>query len=68
MPCLYQWLAGVNKAGGREINIDGKTILGSGRRSLAAHRVSAWVGNTTWCRDKLKTEEKSNEISAIPNG
>jgi predicted transposase YbfD/YdcC len=67
MHCLYQWLVGVNKAGGREINIDGKTIRGSGRKGcMAAHMVSAWVGEHNLALGQLKTEEKSNEITAIP--
>jgi predicted transposase YbfD/YdcC len=65
--CLYQWLVGVNKAGGREINIDGKTIRGSGGKGhMAAHIVSAWVGEQHLVLGQLKTEEKSNEITAIP--
>jgi hypothetical protein len=62
MACLYQWLAGVNKAGGWE-----KTIRGSGRRGcVAAPIVSAWVGEHNLVLGQLKTEEKSNEIRAIP--
>jgi predicted transposase YbfD/YdcC len=67
LACLQQWLVGVNQGGGREINIDGKTIRGSGRKGcVAAHIVSAWAGEQHLTLGQLKTEEKSNEITAIP--
>ena len=55
------------EAGGREVNIDGKTIRGSadGKRS-AVHRGSARVNEGNVVLGQVKTEEKSNEITAIP--
>jgi predicted transposase YbfD/YdcC len=68
--CLGHWLAEVQEAGGREINIDGKTICGSGgskgKGKKAAHIVSAWVGARNLVLGQVATEEKSNEITAIP--
>jgi predicted transposase YbfD/YdcC len=68
--CFRNWTQAVAGAtGGEIIALDGKTARGSqdrvrGRRPL--HMVSAWA-----CRNRLvlgqeATEEKSNEITAIP--
>jgi hypothetical protein len=49
--------------------IDGKTIRGSfnGRQgSKAIHLVSAWATENRLVFTQVKTEEKSNEITAIP--
>ncbi|MDR0636556.1 MAG: ISAs1 family transposase, partial [Treponema sp.] len=45
----------------RLVNIDGKTIRGSGFRV-----VSAWVGEHGLTLGQVTTEEKSNEITAVP--
>jgi predicted transposase YbfD/YdcC len=45
----------------RLVNIDGKTIRGSG-----FHVVSAWIGERGLTLGQLRTEEKSNEIKAVP--
>ncbi|MDR1302225.1 MAG: ISAs1 family transposase [Treponema sp.] len=45
----------------RLVNIDGKTIRGSG-----FHVVSAWIGEHGLTLRQLTTEEKSNEIKAVP--
>jgi hypothetical protein len=64
---LDGWLVDVNLrrkeegAGARLVNRDGKTIRGSG-----FHVVSAWVGEHGLTLGQLKTEEKSNEIKAVP--
>lgn len=54
---------------GEVIAIDGKTV----RRSYdgasggkAAHIVSAWAAENELCIGQVKTEDKSNEITAIP--
>jgi predicted transposase YbfD/YdcC len=68
--CFSEWMAAV--AGGTEgklVAIDGKTIRGSFARSLgksAVHLVSAWVAENSLALGQLATEEKSNEITAIP--
>ena len=49
--------------------IDGKTIRGSGSQKNGQknkHIVSAWSDGLKLCLGQVKTEEKSNEITAIP--
>jgi hypothetical protein len=64
---LESWLVDVKlrKKGegdeARQVNIDGKTIRGSG-----FHVVSAWIGEHGLTLGQLTTEEKSNEIKAVP--
>lgn len=56
-------------SGGRLIAIDGKTIRRSfdaGGRKAAIHMVSAWCEDSGLVLGQLATEEKSNEITAIP--
>ncbi|MDR1914597.1 MAG: ISAs1 family transposase, partial [Clostridiales bacterium] len=49
------------------IAIDGKTIRGSGNNAHKAyHIVSAWVAENQITLGEIKTEEKSNEITAVP--
>jgi predicted transposase YbfD/YdcC len=65
--CLGQWLNDEGEPCGREINVDGKTIRGSksrGKRGI--HIISAWVGAENLVLGQLATDEKSNEITAIP--
>lgn len=68
--CFRSWTQAVAGAtGGQVIAVDGKSPRGSGDRRRgrsALHMVSAWA-----CRNRLvlgqeATEEKSNEITAIP--
>ncbi|MDR2070364.1 MAG: ISAs1 family transposase [Treponema sp.] len=68
MKCLQSWLGGMREAGGRQVAIDGKTIRGSGKEGehKAVHIVSAWVNENNLVLGQLATEEKSNEITAIP--
>ena len=64
---LNLWLPVATTEQGREINIDGKTLRGSGGRGKQAlHVVSAWVGEHDLVLGQMATEEKSNEITAIP--
>jgi predicted transposase YbfD/YdcC len=65
---LNAWLNPATEPGGREVNIDGKTARGSGKAGEheALHIVSAWVGAHNLVLGQLATEEKSNEITAIP--
>lgn len=52
---------------GSTVAIDGKTIRGSGDAEYSAyHVVSAWVAERQITLGQLATEEKSNEITAIP--
>ena len=54
---------------GEVVAIDGKTVRRSHDRSAgkrAVHLVSAWASANTLTLGQVKTEEKSNEITAIP--
>lgn len=64
--CLYDWLS-CNRKEGSIIAIDGKTIRGSGNKSHKAyHVVSAFVAENELTLGEVTTEEKSNEITAVP--
>lgn len=64
--CLYDWLE-CNRKEGSVIAIDGKTICGSGNKSHRAyHVVSAFVAENQMTLGEITTEEKSNEITAVP--
>jgi len=65
---LNAWLNPVTKPGGRDVNFDGKTLRGSGKEGdhEALHVVSAWVGKQNLVLGQVATDEKSNEITAIP--
>ncbi|MDE6516394.1 MAG: ISAs1 family transposase [Acetatifactor sp.] len=64
--CLYDWL-GCHWEEDRVIAIDGKTIRGSKSESHRAyHVVSAFVAENQLVLGELVTEEKSNEITAVP--
>ena len=63
---LNDWLD-VTREKGAVINIDGKTIRGSkNSQHKAYHVVSAWVSENQITLGEIKTEEKSNEITAVP--
>ncbi len=64
--CLYDWLSR-NRKEGSVIAVDGKTIRGSGNSSHRAyHVVSAFVAENQLTLGEITTEEKSNEITAVP--
>jgi predicted transposase YbfD/YdcC len=64
---LNAWLEDARKGGRREVNIDGKTIRGSGGAANdARHVLSAWVGENSITLADLGTEGKGHEIAAIP--
>ena len=63
---LYDWL-GCHWDEGQVIAIDGKTIRGSKSESHRAyHVVSAFAAENQLVLGELVTEEKSNEITAVP--
>ena len=68
--CFLRWIQAVAQVtAGQVVAIDGKTLRRCyARRSAKAaiHRVSAWATHTRVVLGQLKTEEKSNEITAIP--
>jgi len=64
--CLYDWLSS-NRKEGSVIAVDGKTICGSGNESHKAyHVVNAFVAENQITLGEITTEEKSNEITAVP--
>jgi hypothetical protein len=68
LECLQQWLEQRSQSGGRDINIDGKTMRGSAKAGerKGIHMVSAWVKEHNLTLGQLATEAHSNEITAIP--
>ena len=68
--CFRQWMAALAEATeGRLVAIDGKTIRRSFDQATgkkAVHMVSAWCEANHLVLGQLATEEKSNEITAIP--
>jgi predicted transposase YbfD/YdcC len=68
--CFVGWIEAVAEiVAGQVVAIDGKTLRRSyDRRSAKAaiHMVSAWATRNRVVLGQLKTEEKSNEITAIP--
>lgn len=64
--CLYDWIS-CHREEGSVICVDGKTICGSKNKSHRAyHVVSAFVSETQLTLGEITIEEKSNEITAVP--
>jgi predicted transposase YbfD/YdcC len=66
--CFLSWVRSLNPIVG-QVAIDGKTSRGShdktnGKKAL--HLVSAWASECRLVLGQVATEEKSNEITAIP--
>lgn len=68
--CFLSWIKSLSVDVNNEIiAIDGKTLRGSHHRrkgKAALHLVSAWAAQNRLMLGQVKTEEKSNEIEAIP--
>jgi predicted transposase YbfD/YdcC len=68
--CFFQWMNDVVEAiGGDVIAIDGKSLRRSfdrASRKNALHMVSAWSCTGGVALGQVKTDDKSNEITAIP--
>lgn len=67
--CFLNWIQEVaNITEGRIISIDGKRLCGSGTEGKKAivHMVSAWCNANNMVLGQVKTDDKSNEITAIP--
>ena len=66
--CFSQWVSSVcQRTDGEIVSIDGKTV----RRSKDTdknpiHMVSAWANQNQMVLGQLATDEKSNEITAVP--
>ena len=64
--CLYDWL-GYHRKEDSVIAVDGKTIRGSkGASHKAYHVVSAFAAENQLVLSEIVTDEKSNEITAVP--
>jgi predicted transposase YbfD/YdcC len=67
--CFTDWIRSLEGiTTGQLVGIDGKTIRGAkenGKKS-PVHMVSAWAGDSELVLGQLKVNEKSNEITAIP--
>ena len=66
---FFQWVQGISKTVKGVIAIDGKTLRrahdqAAGKKAL--HLVSAWAVENRLVLAQIATEEKSNEITAIP--
>ncbi len=67
--CFIEWVNSiVDLSKGQVIAIDGKTIRGakSNGKKSPIHMVSAWACENNMVLGQVKTDEKSNEITAIP--
>lgn len=68
--CFAQWMKDCHEATeGEVVAIDGKTLRGTynkDKRSGAIHMVSAFSAANKMVLGQVKTSEKSNEITAIP--
>jgi predicted transposase YbfD/YdcC len=69
--CFMNWVRAIKKDYEREIiAIDGKTVRGyfkAGPGGKALQIVSAWATRNRLVFGQVKTDEKSNEITAIPS-
>ncbi|MCP3870122.1 MAG: ISAs1 family transposase [Gammaproteobacteria bacterium] len=67
--CFIEWVRDVAGTIEGVIAIDGKTLRRSHDRGIgkkAIHMVSAWGAENSLVLGQVKTDEKSNEITAIP--
>lgn len=68
--CFVSWISSIcDVTSGQVVAIDGKTLRRSYDKSsdkAAIHMVSAWASNNGVTLGQVKTEQKSNEIKAIP--
>lgn len=68
--CFLDWMRAVSKIfKGQVVPIDGKTLRRSHDRTIgkdAIHMVSAWALENQLVLGQVKVDEKSNEITAIP--
>lgn len=67
--CFRSWVASVcEKRSGEIISIDGKTVRGSASGNKSPiHMVSAWAHEQQLVLGQIVTDEKSNEITAVPD-
>ncbi len=67
---FFEWVIAVNDLiQGQIVNIDGKCLRGSDEKGIgkrAIYMVSAWASENELVLGQRKVDEKSNEITAIP--
>lgn len=67
--CFIRWVNSISEiTKGQVIAIDGKTIRGakSNGKKSPVHMVSAWANESNLVLGQVRVNEKSNEITAIP--
>lgn len=67
--CFFEWVRGLTGSISGVVAIDGKTLRRSHDKSTGKkplHMVSAWAAENRLVLAQLATEQKSNEITAIP--
>ena len=66
--CFCAWVEAVcQRTNGEIISVDGKTVRRSGGQDQKPiHMVSAWAAGQQMVLGQLATDEKSNEITAVP--
>ena len=68
--CFVSWIRAISQiTEGEVVALDGKTLRRSHDKTLgkgAIHMVSAWASTNRLVLGQLKVDEKSNEITAIP--
>ena len=66
--CFRSWVSSIsNTADGEIVSIDGKTLRRSGSSEKhPLHMVSAWANANQLVLGQISTDEKSNEITAVP--
>lgn len=68
--CFISWVNSISEiCKGQVVAIDGKTLRGakSNGRKSPVHMVSAWANQNNLVLGQVRVNEKSNEITAIPN-
>lgn len=67
--CFINWVNSISKISkGQVVAIDGKTLRGakSNGKKSPVHMVSAWANQNNLVLGQVRVNEKSNEITAIP--
>lgn len=67
--CFLSWVQAMFETDGQLIRVDGKTLRGSyerGGKQGMIHMVSAWASEHRLVLGQRKVNDKSNEITAIP--
>lgn len=67
--CFTNWMQDLTvycESGGDVVAIDGKTMCGSRNGESITHIISAWCSANNLVIGQVKANDKSNEITAIP--